>query len=186
MGIMTSRFITIGLGAPPRCTWCYQHMKPWPRRVFGFDRSLGGKAVNVGCSTCQEAIQSCNHPFSGAMLVSGGGYYLEDHPRTGKWLLTMVSFRPLRIGLWDPFQMAWNSLYTGGDLQVLLNLMLDPPQMCFFRINSTKLTFRTWRYWDVLLVLSNDRYLRCIFGPLPPLRGGDVLFFLISPTIMLK
>ena len=23
-----------------------------------------------------------------------------------KWLITMVSFRPLRIGLWDPFQMA--------------------------------------------------------------------------------
>ena len=36
--------------------------------------------------------------------------YLEDHPRTdvdawGK--KTMVSFRPLRIGLWDPFQMAY-------------------------------------------------------------------------------
>ena len=24
-----------------------------------------------------------------------------------KWLITMVSFRPLRIGLWDPFQMAY-------------------------------------------------------------------------------
>ena len=31
---------------------------------------------------------------------------LEDHSSTCKWLITMVSFRPLRIGLWDPFQMA--------------------------------------------------------------------------------
>ena len=31
---------------------------------------------------------------------------LEDHSRTRKWLRTMGSFRPLRIGLWDPFQMT--------------------------------------------------------------------------------
>ena len=34
----------------------------------------------------------------------------------------MVSFRPLRIGLWDPFQMAFFWLINGGDpnhLQVL-------------------------------------------------------------------
>ena len=30
------------------------------------------------------------------------GSCLEDHPRICKWLITMVSFRSLRIGLWDP------------------------------------------------------------------------------------
>ena len=34
--------------------------------------------------------------------------YLEDRvPGRGrKWLITMVIISPLRIGLWDPFQMA--------------------------------------------------------------------------------
>ena len=32
---------------------------------------------------------------------------LEDHPMTCKWLITMVIGSPLRIGLWDPFQMAY-------------------------------------------------------------------------------
>ena len=31
---------------------------------------------------------------------------LEDHPMTCKWIITMVIVSPLRIGLWDPFQMA--------------------------------------------------------------------------------
>ena len=30
-----------------------------------------------------------------------------------KWLLTMVIVSPLRIGLWDPFQMAIHGLYMG-------------------------------------------------------------------------
>ena len=34
------------------------------------------------------------------------GDYLEDHPTTCKWLITMVIVSPLRIGLWDPFQKA--------------------------------------------------------------------------------
>ena len=32
--------------------------------------------------------------------------YLEGHSRTCKWLITMVIVSPLRIGLWDPIQMA--------------------------------------------------------------------------------
>ena len=36
--------------------------------------------------------------------------HLEDHPRTCKWLITMVILSPLRIGLWDPFQMAIHGL----------------------------------------------------------------------------
>ena len=32
--------------------------------------------------------------------------YLEDHPMTCKWLITMVIVSPLGIGLWDPLQMA--------------------------------------------------------------------------------
>ena len=49
---------------------------------------------------------------------------------TCKWLISMVSFCPLRIGLWDPFQMAFlwlinvslvrNYLRTGMILQVLV------------------------------------------------------------------
>ena len=40
--------------------------------------------------------------------------YLEDHPRSCKWLITMVSFRPLRIRLWDPFQLAILWLINGN------------------------------------------------------------------------
>ena len=39
------------------------------------------------------------------------GECLEDHARTWKWLVTIVSFRPLRIGLWDPFQMPFPWLH---------------------------------------------------------------------------
>ena len=35
---------------------------------------------------------------------------VEDHSRYRKWLATMVSFSPLTIGLWDPFQMAFSWL----------------------------------------------------------------------------
>ena len=41
------------------------------------------------------------------------GECLEDHARTWKWLVTIVSFRPLRIGLWDPFQMPFPWLSNG-------------------------------------------------------------------------
>ena len=40
---------------------------------------------------------------------------LEDHPMTCKWLITMAIVSPLRIGLWDPFQMAFLWLMNGGD-----------------------------------------------------------------------
>ena len=33
-------------------------------------------------------------------------FYLEYHPSGCKWLITVVIVRPVRIGLWDPFQMA--------------------------------------------------------------------------------
>ena len=35
--------------------------------------------------------------------------FLEDHPRTSEWLIT------IRIGLWDPFQMALPWPIKGGD-----------------------------------------------------------------------
>ena len=56
---------------------------------------------------------SSSHNFLVAMLIFRGLYfrivwafwvYLEDHPRNCKWLITMVSFRTLRM--WDPFQMT--------------------------------------------------------------------------------
>ena len=53
-------------------------------------------------------------------LVSKLGY-LDDHPMTCKWLITMGSCCPLRIGLF-PFQIAFSWLVNRGDpnyLQVL-------------------------------------------------------------------
>ena len=46
-------------------------------------------------------------------------FCLEDHPRTCKWLITMVIVTPLRIGLF-PFQMAFSWLINGGDPNYLL------------------------------------------------------------------
>ena len=49
------------------------------------------------------------------------GGYLEDHPRTCKWLITMVRFRPLRIGLFPKqldgmiLQVVMSSRIFGGD-----------------------------------------------------------------------
>ena len=50
--------------------------------------------------------------------------YLEDHPMTCKWLTTMVIVSPLRIGLWDPFQMAFLWLLNWGDPNHLLSGMI--------------------------------------------------------------
>ena len=36
--------------------------------------------------------------------------HLKDHPRTCKRFIPMVCFRPLRIGLWDPFTHGLNGL----------------------------------------------------------------------------
>ena len=33
---------------------------------------------------------------------------MEDHPSGCKWLVTMAIVSPLRIGLWDPFQIGLN------------------------------------------------------------------------------
>ena len=61
--------------------------------------------------------------------------YLEDHPGTCKWLITMVSCCPLRIGLWDPFQMAKiHGLYMG----VILTTYRDAPSSPTFYVHSTE------------------------------------------------
>ena len=54
--------------------------------------------------------------------------YLEDHPRTCKWVITMVSCRksPKR-GFWDPFQMAVSWLINGVDPNYFLCKWDDPP-----------------------------------------------------------
>ena len=49
--------------------------------------------------------------------------YLEDHPRTSKWLITMGPLSPLRIGLFS-LQMALFWLINGGDPNYLLNGMI--------------------------------------------------------------
>ena len=58
-----------------------------------------------------------------------GDNYLEDHSRTRKWLITMVS--PLRIGLF-PFQMAFSWLINEGDPNHLLYNWDDPPSTLSF------------------------------------------------------
>ena len=52
--------------------------------------------------------------------------YLEDHSRTCKQVVNNYGdrFRPLRIGLWDPFQMALLWLINGGVFNDLLNGMI--------------------------------------------------------------
>ena len=70
--------------------------------------------------------------------------YLEDHPRTCKWFIPMVSFSPLRIGLF-PFQMPqW--LVNGSYKQ--LTDWDDPPSKgtkWWSRSNSGKLNlFSHW------------------------------------------
>ena len=70
------------------------------------------------------ANQTCTASGRGDLDLRRVGFFgenasrktlLEDHPRTCKWLLTMVSFRPLRIGLL-PFQNGRNSWLTNrGD-----------------------------------------------------------------------
>ncbi len=49
------------------------------------------------------------------LLVLGGS------SQDGRKRLTMVSFRPLRIGLWDPFQIPFSWLINGGDPNHLLS-----------------------------------------------------------------
>ena len=49
------------------------------------------------------------------LLVLGGS------SQDGRKWLTMVSFRPVRIGLWDPFQIAFSWLINGGDPNHLLS-----------------------------------------------------------------
>ena len=59
---------------------------------------------------------------NGLINYMGNCGYLEDGLQFSKWLITMVIASPLRIGLWDPFQMAFLWLIQGGDpnhLQVL-------------------------------------------------------------------
>ena len=55
-------------------------------------------------------------------------YYLEDHPRMKEVVNNHGPmgdcFRPLRIGLWDPFQTAFFWLTNGGDPNYLLTGMI--------------------------------------------------------------
>ncbi len=59
---------------------------------------------------CKQAMYG---PFSCYML------HLEDHPRTCKWLISMVIVSPLSRATWDPFQMAelhgLQMITNGGD-----------------------------------------------------------------------
>ena len=49
---------------------------------------------------------------------------------TCKWLVTMVIVSSPRIGLWDPFQMAFLWLINGGDPNHLLTWD-DPPSISY-------------------------------------------------------
>ena len=66
----------------------------------------------VTCEPCEGGFLCANPSERGHQ--GGRGFrelrvrrvYLEDHPMTCKWLITMVIVSALRIGLWDPFQMG--------------------------------------------------------------------------------
>ncbi len=58
--------------------------------------------------------------------------YLGDHPRYRKWLTTMVIVSSLRMGLWDPFQMAvsFMAYKWGWSVHHLRHLGAHPPSTC--------------------------------------------------------
>jgi len=67
--------------------------------------------------------QSSNHHFAGDLSVFRG--YLEDHPRTRKWLIAMIIVSPLRLS--DPFQMAeLHGLLMGAKLTTYGMILLVP------------------------------------------------------------
>ena len=74
------------------------------------------------------------------------GCYLEDHPRTCKWLISMVI-----VATWDPFQMGFPGLINRGDPNYLLSGMI-------LQVPSLKLT--------ASLPLKIDRF--------TPLKGKEI------------
>ena len=48
----------------------------------------------------------------GLKIIHPSGSYLEDHPMTCKWLITMVIVSPVRIGL---FPWPFHGILNGGD-----------------------------------------------------------------------
>ena len=91
---------------------------------------------------------------------------LEDHPRyprTSRWLITMVRFCPLRIGLWDPFQMAFlwfvNASYTNWD---------DPPSRESVAFWWGGAPFRFSGHWFI-------RWSPSRLGPTRPVRPPHLL-----------
>jgi len=74
------------------------HHGPWPFVVSLFNE-LRSNALRLDL---------------GEVTVGTGGKCVwRIIPRTWKWLVTIVSFCPLRIGLWDPFQMPFPWLRNG-------------------------------------------------------------------------
>ena len=58
----------------------------------------------------------------------------------------MVSFRPLRIGLWDPFQMADTWLIHGGDPNRSTNWD-DPPTTILHPPPKSFKKMLTWQFF---------------------------------------
>ena len=65
-----------------------------------------------------------NHQLVGIMVQ-----YLEDHPMTFKWLISMVSLRALTGATWDPFQMAVFMAYKWGLPTTYKSWDDDPPSI---------------------------------------------------------
>ena len=63
--------------------------------------------------------------------------YLEDHPMTCKWLITMVIVSPQDLGLWDPFQMAELHGLWMGVILTTYKSWDDPPSTIFAMKIST-------------------------------------------------
>ena len=60
----------------------------------------------------------------GLNIIHPSGSYLEDHPMTCKWLITMVIVSPVRIGL---FPWPFHGILNGGDPNHVSKSWDDPP-----------------------------------------------------------
>ncbi len=77
---------------------------------------------------CLDKIQPENRRIHERICCMLGGSSQDSDT----WLITMVIISPLRIGLWDPFQMAFPWLINGGDPNYLRQLGWSSKWSCLF------------------------------------------------------
>ncbi len=94
-------------GWNPKLDGCYRCFGPFSLRFGAFFRF-------------KMAEFSTIYGYVKPPCINYQGPHLEDHPRTCKWLITMVSFRPLRIGQRSPHKRpAWHNPLLHVNLNIL-------------------------------------------------------------------